>query len=134
MLIYFSLKEYISYCRILKEREDDEIEKALHLEDTVKKKKGGCCSWCLSVLDQFQYSVSTEAKKLWAWMLSFFYLANKSQSINEFVVYYNCCPELWPQELDLSLLSWCFIHLSSWLYISVYSIITDLHDDWNPLF
>ncbi|XP_078332284.1 EF-hand calcium-binding domain-containing protein 4B-like isoform X5 [Crassostrea virginica] len=30
--------------RILKEREDDEIEKALHLEDTVKKKKGGCCS------------------------------------------------------------------------------------------
>lgn len=30
--------------RILKEKEDDEIEKALHLEDGVKKKKGGCCS------------------------------------------------------------------------------------------
>ncbi|XP_055996109.1 EF-hand calcium-binding domain-containing protein 4B-like isoform X5 [Ostrea edulis] len=29
--------------RILKEKEDDEIEKALHLEDSVEK-KGGCCS------------------------------------------------------------------------------------------
>ncbi|XP_065941941.1 EF-hand calcium-binding domain-containing protein 4B isoform X6 [Magallana gigas] len=33
-----------SLARILKEKEDDEIEKALHLEDGVKKKKGGCCS------------------------------------------------------------------------------------------
>ncbi|XP_062606448.1 EF-hand calcium-binding domain-containing protein 4B-like isoform X2 [Saccostrea cucullata] len=30
--------------RILKEKEDDEIEKAVHLEDSEKKKKGGCCS------------------------------------------------------------------------------------------
>ncbi|XP_061175177.1 EF-hand calcium-binding domain-containing protein 4B-like isoform X2 [Saccostrea echinata] len=30
--------------RILKEKEDDEIEKAVHLEDSDKKQKGGCCS------------------------------------------------------------------------------------------
>lgn len=43
-MIYIVLNFFF---RILKEKEDDEIEKVFYLEDGVKKKKGGCCSWCL---------------------------------------------------------------------------------------
>lgn len=93
----------------------------------MKKKKGGCCSWCLSVLDQFQYSVPTEAKKLWAWMLRFFL---PHQQISEH--WWVCCL--------LQLLSWV-VASRAWSLFAIMMLYTSFlltvyfclfHNNWSP--